>query len=422
MRIQKGYVFRRYNFWYVRYHDDVMENGVVVRRQISTRLAPVNEEYSDKRSVQALADIILAPVNAGETDPQSTMQVSEFITNIYLPKVKEKHRRSTYKNYSDIARLHVVPRLGKITLRKFRTCDAERLLADIAKKATNKEGLPLSHSTLERVKTFLSGTFKTAKRLGARDGENPVRDSETPNGTAAKKTYAYCESEIRAILSVLDEPARTVVLLAAHSGLRKGEIEGLLWKDYDGRTLNIQRAMWNGFTQAPKTETSTAPVPVTRQLAAALEAHRERLGETWARDGFPIFQSEVHTPLNLANLVKRVIVPALEVCEVCRKPKAAHKPEAHLFSRDKSIPKWFGWHALRRGLATNLHKAGVQDKTIQNILRHSNVRVTLDSYIKSLPETTISAMTSMGEKLEGDKAPEGDHAPHSAPLASKTVN
>jgi hypothetical protein len=63
-----------------------------------------------------------------------------------------------------------------------------------------------------------------------------------------------------------------------------------------------------------------------------------------------------------------------------------------------------------------LHKNGVQDKTIQSVLRHSNVRVTQDSYIKTIPETTINAMASMGDKLEGD------HAPQSAPLASKTVN
>jgi hypothetical protein len=71
----------------------------------------------------------------------------------------------------------------------------------------------------------------------------------------------------------------------------------------------VQRSLWNGFTQAPKTAASPAPIPVNAQLKAALEAHRQRMGD-WARDGFSVFQTEVHTPMNLANLVKRTIVPA----------------------------------------------------------------------------------------------------------------
>jgi integrase len=43
---------------------------------------------------------------------------------------------------------------------------------------------------------------------------------------------------------------------------------------------------------------------------------------------------------------------------------------------------WHGWHACRRGLATNLHALGVPDIVIQAILRHSNVSVTRESYIK----------------------------------------
>ena len=63
---------------------------------------------------------------------------------------------------------------------------------------------------------------------------------------------------------------------------------------------------------------------------------------------------------------------------------------------DRSRPVWHGWHAFRRGLATNLHDLGVDDKTIQAILRHSNVAVTQACYIKTLPKQSIAAM----QKLE----------------------
>ena len=100
------------------------------------------------------------------------------------------------------------------------------------------------------------------------------------------------------------------------------------------------------------------------------------------------------------NLVRRVIVPALSRCAVCKKAESEHKPEAHLFQRDDSLPRWHGWHAFRRGLATNLHALGVDDKTIQAILRHSDVGLTMNVYVKSVNESQVTAMDSLSEKLE----------------------
>jgi integrase len=77
-------------------------------------------------------------------------------------------------------------------------------------------------------------------------------------------------------------------------------------------------------------------------------------------------------PLNLDNLARRVIAP---------------------------VSAWHGWHAFRRGLATNLHALGVDDKTMQAILRHSNVGLTMNVYVKSLGESQVSAMDALSEKL-----------------------
>ena len=53
------------------------------------------------------------------------------------------------------------------------------------------------------------------------------------------------------------------------------------------------------------------------------------------------------------------------------------------------------WHAFRRGLATNLHQTGVQDKVIQRILRHSNVAVTQACYIKTADADVQRAMEQL---------------------------
>jgi integrase len=71
--------------------------------------------------------------------------------------------------------------------------------------------------------------------------------------------------------------------------------------------------------------------------------------------------------------------------------------------------EWHGWHAFRRGLATNLHALGVSDIVIQAILRQSDVSVTQQSYIKRTgdDDRSLAAMKTL-ELLIGTKhAPEG---------------
>jgi integrase len=68
-------------------------------------------------------------------------------------------------------------------------------------------------------------------------------------------------SEKTRMLAVLAEPARTIVLLASWTGLRQGEICGVRWKDFDGKTLKISRSIWKkNVINPPKTASSAAPL------------------------------------------------------------------------------------------------------------------------------------------------------------------
>ena len=61
--------------------------------------------------------------------------------------------------------------------------------------------------------------------------------------------------------------------------------------------------------------------------------------------------------------------------------------------------QWHGWHAFRRGLATNLYRIGVSDKTVQAILRHANVSTTMEHYVKSVDEDAIRAMQALEKQV-----------------------
>ncbi len=63
----------------------------------------------------------------------------------------------------------------------------------------------------------------------------------------------------------------------------------------------------------------------------------------------------------------------------------------------KAKLEWKGWHGFRRGVATELHRSGVQDIVIQRALRHSNVAVTQESYIQSVPEVVSDALDALAK-------------------------
>ena len=95
--------------------------------------------------------------------------------------------------------------------------------------------------------------------------------------------------------------------------------------------------------------------------------------------------------------------PALNVCQVCSKPKAEHGQKVEQkYVRNTGLPQWHVWRAFRRGLATNLHRLGVDDRTIWQSRRsssHSNVAVTQACYISTASEQTQVAMQKFEEAL-----------------------
>jgi hypothetical protein len=98
--------------------------------------------------------------------------------------------------------------------------------------------------------------------------------------------------------------------------------------------------------------------------------------------------------------VNRVILPALNRCEVCHVSETEHKPkDGHNYKRDAEIPEWHGWHAARRGLGSNLYRLGVPEMVIQRILRHANVSTTATYYIKTAAEDVKSAMTKLESSI-----------------------
>ena len=122
----------------------------------------------------------------------------------------------------------------------------------------------------------------------------------------------------------------------------------------------------------------------------------------------PIFRNSVGKPLSLGSVVNRMILPALNRCEVCGKAQSNHRGVTHPYKRDNSVPEWHGWHAARRGLGSNLYRLGVPDMVIQRILRHANVSTTATYYIKTAADDVRKAMTALENHIVETGQPRSD--------------
>jgi hypothetical protein len=69
---------------------------------------------------------------------------------------------------------------------------------------------------------------------------------------------------------------------------------------------------------------------------------------------------------------------------------------------------WYGWHAFRRGLASNLYAMGAQDKVVQRLLRHSKPHVTRERYIKVFDRTLLDAVEKVQRRIEELKRAQAD--------------
>ncbi len=198
----------------------------------------------------------------------------------------------------------------------------------------------LTKTTLQHIKSVLSTVFVYAKNEGAFDGTNPVDRVLIPMlAREPGQTHAYDLDQVLQILNLLPLLAKTLVAIAAFAGLRQGELRGLDWTDYTGSELAINRSIWMSVVNLPKTRASRDTVPVIPALAEILDKYR------------------THLP-------------------------------------------WYGWHAFRRGLASNLYALGAQDKVVQRILRHSKPHVTRERYIKVFDRTVLEAVEKVQARIE----------------------
>jgi len=167
-----------------------------------------------------------------------------------------------------------------------------------------------------------------------------------------------------AIINQLGLMLRTLVLVTAATALRISEILALQWGDIDGENqcIYVRRAYVYGKFGKPKSKASKRPVPLHPVLAAHLLNWRRETPYSKKELVFPSFKLKGRKPRRANMLLSDHLRPAAVKVGVVAPPRA------------------FGFHTFRRTLASVLVANNYDPKLVQERLRHSNIKTTLDIY------------------------------------------
>ena len=205
---------------------------------------------------------------------------------------------------------------------------------------------------------------------------NPIR--LVRQGAKRRTTpSALTPAEIKALIHGLGLRERTLVLLAASTGLRQSELFGSKWGDinFAQGTMNVSRSIVYGVVGACKTESSQKPVPVHPTVLETLAQWKE--GSRYTKSDDWVFASGRHRgrkPIWGQAILRKHIRPV---------------------AQRVGIEKQFGWHTFRHTYSTLLRSVGTEFKVMQELLRHSSLRSTLDVYTQAISPAKHAAQAAV---------------------------
>jgi len=371
-RQSSGHLFKKGESWFLRYRETVIGDDGPKRVQRCRRIASAIGTTRTKGAARAVANEFLGLNRKEAPDFSVAMTLGTFMEHIYFPAVKVENEHSTYQSYMNVWNRYLQS-ISELRLVEIRTATAEKALQNVAAQ------FDLSRSSYQNIKHLLSAALAHARRNGYLNSDaDPIRDAKTPHGKMPAFTYAYSLNEARSILGILPEPVKTMVAVAAFTGVRKSELVALKWENYDGNRVFVTEKFTHGKVGTPKCN-SQGVIPVAETLRQYLETHRAATGSP--EEGY-IFRSAAGTPISIDRLTISVVRPTL---------KAANIP-------------WYGWHAFRRGFATSLFHLHVADRIIQQLLRHSDIATTMNVYVKAVGEDGRDAIAMLDKTFQRNVA------------------
>ena len=294
--------------------------------------------------------------------------------------VKPSVRPSTYKSYSGLVRLHLKPVLGHHRLTKLEPQHVQRFMNRKLKSG-------LSPRTVDYCRAVLRRALNQALRWG--HVPRNVATLVDPPRAKRPEIQPLTPDEAKALLdAVAGDRLEALYAVALAVGLRKGEALGLRWDDVDleAGTLSVRKQLQrvDGKLQLVdlKTDRSRRTITLPSISVDALRRHRvrqleERLvaGRRWSDSGL-VFTTTIGTPIDARNLSRWF-----------------HE------HRERAGIRRVRFHDLRHTCATLLLVQGVHPRVVMDILGHSQISLTLDTYSHVIPSLQAEAAEKMDALL-----------------------
>ena len=317
----------------------------------------------------------------------STQQTVAEYLEYWLKVHKQNVRPRTQERYEEIVRLHLVPTIGKVKLDKLTAQHLDRLY-------TSKLESGLSPTTVTAIHNFLHTALDGAVRREMLSRN--VCDLVSPPRKVHKEIKPLNTEQIRKLLDAAKgHQNEALFILALATGMRRGELLGLKWQDIDfnqgilqvRRTLsrvptNMAKEIGQSYIESEtKTSRSRRGIVLASFALDALREHKSRqldaminAGPLWQYNDY-VFCSATGTYLSPGHnaLVQLKILLA-----------KAGLPDVR-------------FHDLRHSAATMLLMMGVHPKVVQEMLGHSEISMTMDTYSHVLPTMQRDAIDKMNK-------------------------
>lgn len=347
------------------------------------------------------------------TDPEQTVKafLTSWLDDVARPRVRE----STLASYRRSLERHVLPELGRTALGKLTPQQVQRLLAKLATGDPVAGRKPLAASTIQVVRTTLVSALNQALKWGL-IRRNVAALVDPPRSSRVDRRVLRGEQLHTLLESAQGERLYPLLLLAAYSGMRRGELLALAWDDVDtrrgvlrvGHTMRRIKSGWiRGETKTAKSRRSFAlPAPAISALEDwRLAQRRERVqagdgwvGNTWdlvftRPDGRPLNGHAANTALSRALTVAGI--PAMR------------------------------FHDLRHTAASLLLDAGVDIGRVSDQLGHASAYITATVYRHKLVRddpTVARTLESLIRPRPEESSPRSFPLPENTPTGAAPIS
>lgn len=341
--------------WVYRYREPKMKGGSVKRSvEVGSLLEYPTEALAWKQTGHLR--LVANPENAS-----SRAITFGVLADRYLTEEVPELRHSTGTAYRSYIANYVKPKWGEYPISRVKAFPVEQWL----------KSLDLAPKTRGHIHNIMRVMFNSAMRWELIElGENPmklvrVRGISKRQHEPRVLTLDECH---RLLAQIDEEPYRTMVILDMATGLRCSELLALQWQDFQWETLGllVRRAIVAGVVDEVKTKYSRAGLPLDAALAELLWSWKAKT--PFHRDSDWVFASPLQNgewPFRGWGIQQRKIEPA---------------------GRIAGLGSGIGWHTFRHTFSSLLHANGEDLKVQQELLRHADIRTTMNIYTQAMTD------------------------------------